>query len=48
MRQGFVDGLSKATNDPEVKAVIIIGKGRTFIAGANIKDFGKPMEGLKE
>ena len=34
--------LETALGDDEVEAVVITGKGRAFIAGADIRDFGKP------
>ncbi len=34
--------LETALADNAVKAVVITGKGRAFIAGADIRDFGKP------
>ncbi|HEY6599726.1 MAG TPA: enoyl-CoA hydratase/isomerase family protein, partial [Pseudomonadales bacterium] len=33
--------LETAVADPAVKAIVITGKGRAFIAGADIRDFGK-------
>ncbi len=42
MREGLVAGLARAEADPEVRAVLIVGAGRAFIAGADIKEFGKP------
>ena len=42
VRQGLQDALAKAEADPAVKAILLIGAGRTFIAGADIKEFGKP------
>ncbi len=42
VRQGLIDALGKASADPEVRAVVLIGKGRTFVAGADISEFGKP------
>ncbi len=42
---GVVDGIVAALEageaDPAVKAYVMIGKGRTFIAGADIRGFGK-------
>lgn len=42
---GVVDGIVAAVDqgneDPKVKAFIMIGAGRTFIAGADIRGFGK-------
>ena len=34
--------LETALADAAVKAIVITGKGRAFIAGADIRDFGKP------
>jgi 3-hydroxyacyl-CoA dehydrogenase len=39
--EGIVEGIDRAAADPEVKGVVIIGGGRTFIAGADIREFGK-------
>ncbi len=50
VRAGMVDGLAKAAADEDVVAVLLVCKGRTFIAGADITEFGKPMKapGLNE
>ncbi|XP_046548946.1 peroxisomal bifunctional enzyme-like [Haliotis rubra] len=45
VRVGFVEGIERANKDKAVKAIIIIGSGSTFISGADIKEFGKPMRG---
>ncbi len=42
VRQGLIDALGKAAADSEVRAIVLIGKGRTFVAGADITEFGKP------
>lgn len=42
VRKGMADGIAMAMNDDEIKAVVIICKGRTFCAGADIREFGKP------
>ncbi len=38
---GIIAGIDAANQDPEVKAIVVIGGGRTFIAGADIREFGK-------
>lgn len=38
---GIIAALDKGEADPNVKAFVLIGAGRTFIAGADIKGFGK-------
>ena len=42
--EGLKAGLDAAAADDGVKAVVIIGGGRTFVAGADIKTFGRPRE----
>ena len=37
LRLGLFDGLRKGLADPAVKAIVIIGGGRTFPAGADVK-----------
>ena len=44
VRAGMVEGLAKAGADEDVAAVLLACKGRTFIAGADITEFGKPMK----
>ncbi len=45
--QGILDGVEKFGKDDEVRAIVVIGGGRTFIAGADIKEFGKITSGQK-
>ncbi|MEQ8743488.1 3-hydroxyacyl-CoA dehydrogenase NAD-binding domain-containing protein [Parasphingorhabdus sp.] len=45
VRQGLVDGIDQALSDDEIEAVVIRCDGRTFFAGADITEFGKPMKG---
>jgi 3-hydroxyacyl-CoA dehydrogenase len=42
VRQGLMEGMDRAEADAGVKAVLIVGDGRAFIAGADITEFGKP------
>lgn len=35
--------LEKAIQDDDIKAIVITGKGRAFIAGADIRNFGKSL-----
>jgi len=41
-RKGLHEGLGRAAADGAVQAVVIVCAGRTFIAGADITEFGKP------
>ncbi len=45
VRAGIKEGVDKFVADPAIKAIVLIGGGRTFIAGADIKEFGKPPSG---
>ena len=42
VRQGIASALETALQDDAVKAIILICEGRTFFAGADISEFGKP------
>ncbi|MGD0508600.1 MAG: 3-hydroxyacyl-CoA dehydrogenase NAD-binding domain-containing protein [Terriglobales bacterium] len=46
---GVAEGISAAIDemkgDPAVRAAVVIGGGRTFVAGADIKEFGKMTSG---
>ncbi len=46
--EGICDGVEEFRKDGAVKAVVLIGGGRTFIAGADIKEFGKITSGEKQ
>jgi 3-hydroxyacyl-CoA dehydrogenase len=45
VRDGLYRGANEAAADPAVKALVVICAGRTFIAGADISEFGKPPRG---
>ena len=45
--EGIMAAIEAAEQDPEVSAIVLIGGGRTFIAGADIKEFGKVTGGEK-
>src|SRR5437588_12938023 len=39
--EGIVAAVDRGNADPSVKAVVLIGAGRSFIAGADIRQFGR-------
>jgi 3-hydroxyacyl-CoA dehydrogenase len=43
--EGISESIERISNDPEIKAAVLIGGGRTFVAGADIKEFGKMVSG---
>jgi 3-hydroxyacyl-CoA dehydrogenase len=43
--EGISEALDQIAQDDVIKAVVLIGGGRTFIAGADIKEFGKMTSG---
>jgi 3-hydroxyacyl-CoA dehydrogenase len=42
VRQGLFAAIEQADADADAKAVLIVSEGKTFIAGADIREFGKP------
>lgn len=44
VRNGLAAGFKAAAEDPQTKAIVLICEGRTFIAGADITEFGKPAK----
>src|SRR5580658_1253342 len=45
--EGIAAAIETAKKDPSVRALVLIGGGRTFIAGADIREFGKVVSGEK-
>ncbi|HCE41017.1 3-hydroxyacyl-CoA dehydrogenase NAD-binding domain-containing protein [Alloalcanivorax profundimaris] len=45
VREGLVACLRQGLDDDQAKALVVIGEGRTFPAGADIREFGKPPQG---
>ena len=45
VREGIATGISQALADPAAKSVVLICEGRTFIAGADISEFGGAPKG---
>jgi 3-hydroxyacyl-CoA dehydrogenase len=43
VRRSIIDGVKRCADDAAAKAVVIICGGKTFFAGADISEFGKPM-----
>ena len=50
VRSGLLAALEQGQSDDNVKALLLVCDGRTFVAGADIREFGKPMQepGLAE
>ncbi len=46
VRQGVADAISKFAGEDNAKVAVLYGAGRTFVAGADIKEFGKLPKGL--
>jgi 3-hydroxyacyl-CoA dehydrogenase len=42
VRQGLASAIEAAQADPAVEGIVIACEGRTFVAGADIREFGKP------
>src|ERR1700690_1022285 len=46
--EGIAEAIEQIGKDAAVKAAVLIGGGRTFVAGADIKEFGKMTSGKTE
>ena len=46
--EGIADAIAKIAADDSVKGAVMIGAGQTFIAGADIKEFGKITSGARK
>ncbi len=44
VREGLLQAFRNADADTQVRAVVLVCEGNTFIAGADIKEFGKPPQ----
>src|SRR6267378_1176825 len=44
LRAGILQGLQRAAADPQAKAAVLIGGGKAFSGGADIREFGRPRE----
>lgn len=44
VRIALMDGVQRALDDPHADALVIICRGRTFFAGADVKELGRPIE----
>lgn len=42
VRAAMIDGVAKLLSDPEIKVGVLACEGRTFMAGADITEFGRP------
>src|SRR5262245_50960890 len=44
VRRALLSSIRAVSSDTMIEAAVIIGAGPTFIAGSDIKEFGKPIE----
>lgn len=44
LRQGLWDAIERTDADPDIRAIVLIAEGRSFPAGADISEFGKPPQ----
>lgn len=44
VRRGVVDAIEELAARPAIKAAVLIGAGKTFIAGSDLREFGAPIE----
>ena len=46
--EGIAEAIAKISADDSIKGAVMIGSGQTFIAGADIKEFGKITSGQRK
>ena len=44
VRRGVLDAVAQLTADASLRAAVLIGGGSTFIAGSDLREFGRPLE----
>lgn len=44
VRQGLMETVARGREDSEARVLVLLARGRTFIAGADIREFGKPPQ----
>ena len=44
VRKGLIDALKLFSDNDNIKGIVLCGEGRTFFAGADISEFGKPIK----
>ena len=44
VRRGVIEAIEEVAARPEIKAAVLIGAGKTFIAGSDLREFGAPIE----
>lgn len=44
VREGLLAALTQGLEDDQAEVLLLVCEGRTFIAGADIREFGKPMQ----
>lgn len=44
IRQGLFDAFERADSDDTIGAIVLLAEGKTFPAGADVREFGRPRE----
>lgn len=44
VRQGVFDAIAMLASDPGLRAAVLIGRSKTFIAGSDLREFGQPLQ----
>ena len=44
VRQGLLDAFIRADEDENVKVIVLLAEGKTFPAGADVREFGRPRK----
>ena len=44
VRDGLMEAIGQLSGDPALRAGVLIGHGDTFVAGADLREFGQPLQ----
>ena len=44
VRNGLLDAIERLASETDLSAAVIIGGGSTFVAGSDLREFGKPLQ----
>ncbi len=44
VRQGLLDAIGQLAADPALRSGVLIGAGSSFVAGADLREFGQPLQ----
>src|SRR5437899_905769 len=44
VRRGLLEAMGVLKNDPDLRSAILVGTGKTFMAGSDLREFSQPLQ----